>query len=61
VPAPENRKIVGSKWVNNVKRDGTYKSRLVCQELVSVKRNGASARLFGDGGVAQQRTEYTKF
>jgi hypothetical protein len=37
VPALENRKIVGSKWVNNVKRDGTYKSRLVCQGFSQVE------------------------
>jgi hypothetical protein len=37
VLAPENRKIVGSKWVNNVKRDGTYKSRLVCQGFSQVE------------------------
>jgi hypothetical protein len=37
VPAPENRKIVRSKWVNNVKRDGTYKSHLVCQGFSQVE------------------------
>jgi hypothetical protein len=26
-----NHKIVGSKWVDTVKRDGTFKLRLVCQ------------------------------
>jgi hypothetical protein len=25
VPAPPNRKIVGSKWVDTIKRDGTFK------------------------------------
>jgi hypothetical protein len=37
VLAPENRKIIGSKWVDNVKRDGTYKSRLVCQGFSQVE------------------------
>jgi hypothetical protein len=37
VPAPPNRKIVGSKWVDTIKRDGTFKSRLVCQSFSQVE------------------------
>jgi len=37
VAAPPGRKIVGSKWVDTIKRDGTYKSRLVCQGFSQVE------------------------
>jgi Reverse transcriptase (RNA-dependent DNA polymerase) len=37
VQAPPGRKIVGSKWVDTVKRDGTYKSRLVCRGFSQVE------------------------
>jgi hypothetical protein len=37
VPPPLGRKIVGSKWVDTIKRDGTYKSRLVCQGYSQVE------------------------
>ena len=37
VQAPPGRKIVGSKWVDSIKRDGTYKSRLVCQGFSQVE------------------------
>jgi hypothetical protein len=37
VPVPPNCKIVGSKWADTVKRDGTFKSRLVCQGFSQVE------------------------
>ena len=29
VKIPENRRLIGNKWVFKIKRDGTYRARLV--------------------------------